>query len=36
MEVTACRVMDYADCQVLGKIIYCPELYLIFIFRDDK
>lgn len=36
MEVTARRVMDCADCQVLGEIIYCPELYLIFIFGDDK
>ena len=36
MEVAACRVMDYADCRALAGIIYCPELYLIFIFGDDK
>ena len=30
MEVTTCRVPDYADCQLLGRIIYCPGLYLVF------
>ena len=36
MEVTAWWVMDNADCQALAGIIYCPELYLIFIFWRER